>query len=247
MSSASRSIRADSRSLLAAVPGHLARLGRPRRLLPLPQRRQQRPVDEQVGIAADRRGEVAVGGAAEAGVAAVAVAVGGLHQGTEHERCIRLAAVPAPRRLARSPAGSPRAATSPAWLGARPWPQRRGRHAERVQLLDQALDPRRDRAGRGRGRPPAPACARAAAPPARWRGSSAARSGGATRSARRRGRRPRCRSSRSGTRARRTRRRGWSRRAARPAPRPPRGRSPAARRRLRARSPGRRRSRSSSS
>ena len=57
-------------------------------------------MDEQVGIAPDRRGEVAVGGAAEPGVAAVALAVGGLLEGAEHERCIRLAAVPAPRGLA---------------------------------------------------------------------------------------------------------------------------------------------------
>ena len=183
MSSASRSIRRRLALALAAVPGHLARLGRPRRLLPLAQRRQQRPVHEQVGVAPDRRGEVAVGRAAEAGMTAVAVAVGGLLQGTEHERCIRLPAVPAPRRLARPRAGSPPPPPHRPGAGARPWPQRRGRHAERRAAARPGARPAPDRAGRARGRPPARACARAAARPARWRGSSAARSSGATRSA----------------------------------------------------------------
>src|SRR4029077_11273859 len=80
-----------------AVGGDLADLGQARRLLPLPQRRQQGPVPDPVGVAPYRRGEVGVGSAAEAGVAAVALAVDGLLEGAEHERCIRLAAVPAPR------------------------------------------------------------------------------------------------------------------------------------------------------
>src|SRR5262249_46861855 len=77
---------------LAAAQGDAARLRPPRRLLPLAERRQQRPVYDEVGIAPDRRGEVTVGGAAEAGVAAVALAVVGLLERSEHEGCIRLAA-----------------------------------------------------------------------------------------------------------------------------------------------------------
>ena len=182
MSSASRSILRRLALALAAVAGHLARLGRPRRLLPLAQRRQQSPVDDEVRVAADRRGEVAVGGAAEAGMAAVAVAVGGLYQGTEHERCIRLAAVPAPRRLSRPRAGSP--APPPRPPGSAPGPAAAAASARRARAAARpGARPAPDRAGRGRGRRPAPACAPAAAPPVRWRGSSAARSGGGTRSA----------------------------------------------------------------
>ena len=91
-------------------------------------------------------------------MAAVALAVGGLFEGAEHERCIRLAAVPAPRRLARSPGGSPRPpppppAAAPA-PGAAAGSARRGRAAARS-----AARPAAGRAGRGPGRPPAPACA----------------------------------------------------------------------------------------
>ncbi len=226
---------------LAAVPGHLARLGGPRRLLPLAQGRQQRPVHEQVGVAADRRGEVTVGGAAQSGVAAVAVAVGGLHQGAEHERCIRLAAMSAPRRLLdHQPArlggdlpGLTRGQRPAAAAGS----ARRAPAAARPVARSAA-----DRAGRGRGRRRAPACARAAGRPVRWRGSSGARSGGGTPSAQRSGLRPRRSSRRSGTRARWTRRRGWSRHGSRQEPRPHRGPPPAARRRPRARSHGQRRS-----
>ena len=65
----SRSTRARARSS-ARRPRATSRRARAR--LPLAERRQQRPVHDQVGVAADRRGEVAVGGAAEAGVADVA-------------------------------------------------------------------------------------------------------------------------------------------------------------------------------
>ena len=68
---------------------------------PAPSADEQGPVGDEVRIAADRRGEVRVGGAAEPGVAEVAVAVVGLLQRAQHERCIRLAAVAAPLRLLR--------------------------------------------------------------------------------------------------------------------------------------------------
>ena len=99
-------------------------------------------MDDQVRVAADRRGEMGVGGAAEPGVAAVSLAVGGLFEGTKHERCIRLAAVPAPRGLACRQAA--RLRRDLARLARREaLAQRRRRHAERVQLGDQALDPGR--------------------------------------------------------------------------------------------------------
>ena len=123
-------------------------------------------------------------------MAAVALAVGGLFEGAEHERCIRLAAVPAPRGLAGD---------QPARLGRdlarlarrEPAAQRRRRDLERRAAARSAARSAAGRAGRGPGRSPAPACAPAAGRPARWRGSSAARSAGATRSGRRRGRRSR--------------------------------------------------------
>jgi len=103
-------------------------------------------VDDQVGIAADRRGEVAIGGAAQSGMAAVALAVGGLFEGSQHERCICPAAVPAPSRLLGN---------EPARLGGQlrrlarrgRAAQRRGRDFELVQLRYQPLDPRRVRLG----------------------------------------------------------------------------------------------------
>src|SRR5438876_7387608 len=47
---------------------------------------QQRAMDDEVGVAADRRGEMAVGGARETGVAEVARVVAGLLQRPEYER-----------------------------------------------------------------------------------------------------------------------------------------------------------------
>ena len=96
-------------------------------------------------------------------MAAVALAVVGLLEGSEHERCIRLAAVPAPRGLPARPAGSPRRrARRPR---GREMPGRSGGVgiSRSCELRDQAFDPRRVGLARGRGRSPAPACARAAA------------------------------------------------------------------------------------
>ena len=95
---------------------------------------------DQVGVAADRRGEVAVGGTAQAGVAEVAIRVVGLLQRAKHKRCIRLASVAAalglsgdqPARLTRQLAGL---------LGRDRVRQRRRRDVERRQLLDQPADP----------------------------------------------------------------------------------------------------------
>ena len=107
-SSPVRSALAESRSRSEQCTAASAmQLGAGRVLLGADQR-QQRPVGDQVGVAADRRGEVGVGGAAEAGVAEVRLAVVGLLHGSEHERCIRLAAVAAPLRLARRRGGWPR-------------------------------------------------------------------------------------------------------------------------------------------
>ena len=52
---------------------------------------EERAVDDEVGVAADRAREMAVGGACEAGVAEVARVVAGLLQRTEDERRERLA------------------------------------------------------------------------------------------------------------------------------------------------------------
>ena len=116
-------------------------------------------------------------------MAAVAVAVLGLLEGAEHERCIRPPAVPAPRGLAGDQAA--RLGGDLARLAAREIPGRSGGVGtpRSCELARPAARPAAGRAGRGRGRSPAPACARAAARPARWRGSSAARSAGGTRSA----------------------------------------------------------------
>ncbi len=97
---------------------------------------------DQVRVAADRRGEMAVGGAAEPGVTAVALAVGGLFEGTQHERCIRVAAVPASRRLARHQPARLRGQLG-GFARCRRAAQRRRRDLELVQLRDQPLDPRR--------------------------------------------------------------------------------------------------------
>ena len=124
-------------------------------------------VGDQVRVAADRRGEVDIGGAAEPGVAEVAIRVVGLLERAKHKRCIRLAPVPPPLRLAGRPAGSPRRASSAAWRGAsRPGSGRRD--VERGELLDQHLDRAPDRAARGPGRGSGRGVARAARRPARW-------------------------------------------------------------------------------
>ena len=89
-------------------------------------------------------------------MAAVALAVGGLLEGAEHERCIRLAAVPAPRGLAAGRAGSPRRRPGPP-----PGPRAPGPAAASAPRAPPAARPGvrsgPGRAGRGRGRSPAPA------------------------------------------------------------------------------------------
>ncbi len=65
-----------------------------------PELGKQRPVDDEVGVAADRRGEVAVGGARETGVAEVARVVARLLERAQDERRERLP--PTPRRARRS-------------------------------------------------------------------------------------------------------------------------------------------------
>ncbi len=94
------------------------------------------------------------------------------------------------------------AARSAACCGRHVLGHRRRGHVEARQLLDQERRRRWARAARARGRAWA-ACGRPGSPPpARWPGSSAARSGGATRSAPRGARRSRGRRRRTRTRAR---------------------------------------------
>src|SRR6476619_1671699 len=129
---------------LAAVPGSLARFGSARCQLALAQRSQQGTVDDEVRVAPDRRGEMTVGGAAEPGVAAVALAVLSLFEGTQHKRCIRGATVPASRsllhhqaaRLSRKLGRLARRGRAAQW---------RRRDLELVQLRDQPFYPRRIR------------------------------------------------------------------------------------------------------
>ena len=63
----------DLRRLALARRGVLGELGEilGHRVVALAELAQERAVDDEVGVAADRRGEVAVGGAREAGVAEV--------------------------------------------------------------------------------------------------------------------------------------------------------------------------------
>ena len=117
-----------------------------------PSVREQRAVGDQVRVAADRRGEVRVRGAAEPGVAEVAVAVVGLLQ-RARARARYTRRAPWPRRSAsRATSRLASPASSPAWLGDELLRQRRRRDVERGELLDQALDPLPGRAARGRGR-----------------------------------------------------------------------------------------------
>ena len=173
MSSASRSRAIASRSVcehcepISSVPGPAAAAR------PAPEGRQQRAVDDEVGIAPDRRGEVAVARAREPGVAEVRGRVVGLLERAQHERGQRGAAgrCGAGTR-SRSPPISPTARRPVRRDVLR---HRRRRHVEALELGHQARS-RPGRAARGRGTSSACAGARAPAPPARWRGSSAARS-----------------------------------------------------------------------
>ena len=72
-----------------------------RRLVSLPDLPQQHAVRDQVGVAPDRRGEVAVARAREARVAEVARVVARLLEGAQDERRERLP--PPPGRVGRTP------------------------------------------------------------------------------------------------------------------------------------------------
>ena len=175
----------DQRRLPLAVR---ARLGQPRELVlvgrcrrPLAQVGDQRPVADQVGIAADRAREVAVRGERQPGVSEVLRVVAGALQRPQDERRERRPAPPRrarrtgpptrrspPRRRRPGPACAARAAAAsapPARPAARPATRRRP-----------------DRATGGRGRAPAPARRTAARRPAGWRAASAPRPAGGPRS-----------------------------------------------------------------
>ena len=87
-----------------------------RRVVALAELAQQRAVHDEVGVAADRRGEVAVRRAREARVAEVARVVAGLLERAQDERRERLAAAAGLRgvRRRRAPRSRPRAAPRPA-------------------------------------------------------------------------------------------------------------------------------------
>ena len=119
----------------------LCQLAGPRRALAAADRREQRAVADEVGIAADRRGEVAVGARVQAGVAEVPGRVVGLLERAQHERAERDPPTPGAthvlgRRAWRSrPRARRPGSTRDMLLG-----QRRRGHLERGQLVDQALD-----------------------------------------------------------------------------------------------------------
>ena len=115
------------------------------RVLAAADRREQRAVAHEVRVAADRRGEVAVARRAQAGVAEVDRVVARLLERAQHERGQRRAAA----------AGAPHVGVDHArdladrvlgLLRRHRLRQRRGRHVERGELLDQALDAQRLRA-----------------------------------------------------------------------------------------------------
>src|SRR6266498_2702269 len=71
-------------------------------LLSRSDREQEGPVGNEVRVPANRRSEVRVVGAPEPGMPLVSIAVVGLLQGSQHERCIRVFAMTAPRCLTRN-------------------------------------------------------------------------------------------------------------------------------------------------
>ena len=124
-------------------PG-LVELGRPRRDVVGTDRREQRAVRDDVRVAPDRRREVAVALAREAGVAEVVRRVVRLLQRAQDERRERAApAARAPDLLGDEPADL--ADRVRRLLRAHLLGQRRGGHVERLELLHQELDPRRVR------------------------------------------------------------------------------------------------------
>ena len=137
---------------------------------------------DEVGVAADGRGEVAVARAAQAGVADVARRVGGLLERAQHERGQRRP--PAPRgahvRGARARLAS--AASSAACCGLMCSGTGGVGTPSEASRSTSALDRAAGRGARARGRAWARGGRPGSPPPARWPGSSAARSARATRS-----------------------------------------------------------------
>ena len=111
-----------------------------RRVLAAAERGEQRAVADDVGVAADGRGEVAVGGGVQAGVAEVLRRVVGLLERAQHERAERLirpwplrrdVLIDQPRDLAEQLGGL---------RGGQRLGQRRRGHLQRGELVDEALD-----------------------------------------------------------------------------------------------------------
>ena len=175
----------DARRLPLALRRVLRELGevRRRRIVRQPELAEQRAVHDEIGIAADRRGEVRVRRAREAGVPEVPRVVARLLERPQDERRERLAAAArlfgvladAPRDLARrarrllrcqcapAPAASARRGRSASRAGARPPAGR----AARARGTAPRAGGRRGTRRRARSRAPsAPrrACARAARP-----------------------------------------------------------------------------------
>ncbi len=126
---------------LGAVHGDIGDVRALRRRLAGADQRQQRAMSHKVRIATDRRREVGVRGASEAGVAEVSRAVVRLLQRAQHEASVGVAPVLASARLSRD-----EAADLPHQLGrpARAKALGKGRrgYVERGELRNQALDPR---------------------------------------------------------------------------------------------------------
>ncbi len=100
---------------------------------------QQRAVADDVGVAADGRGEVAVGGRVQAGVAEVLGRVVGLLERAQHERAERLAPVAgAAHVLLDAPRDLPEQLGC--LRGGHVLGQRRRGHLERGELVGEALD-----------------------------------------------------------------------------------------------------------
>ena len=163
--------------------GQLAASASRQPILAEAERRDQGAVDDQVGIAADRRGEVGVAVEVEAEMAVVLGRVFGLRLASAAPSRETCSILPALRALARMRLKS---------LGADRLGLGEGQ-VERAEELAQRRAAFRGSACRGRGRAAASACAFPAfRRPRRWRRSSSPRSAGARRAARARGRRRPC-------------------------------------------------------
>ena len=106
-------------------------------------RRQQRSVADQVRVAADRRGEVAVAGELQARVPEVARVVVGLLQRPQHEPVQSTRPAPAARSdPLTTPAPTPPPPPRPPAAASTLRRHRRRRHPQRLELIDQPLDRR---------------------------------------------------------------------------------------------------------